>query len=91
MMADRMILTIVTPGGVSFEGQVNYVNLPTPDGSLGILPGHAPMLCAVAEGPIKLRSQERGEEVIPVGEGIAEVINNTVTVLLENHVAIEEE
>ena len=81
-MADQMTLTIVTADGVAYEGKVNYVNLPTPDGSVGILAGHAPMLCAVAEGELKYRSEEEGDKVFTISSGIAEIMNNVITVLL---------
>jgi len=82
-MADKIRLTIVTPDGVAVDKAVNYINIPTPDGSVGILSNHAPMLCAIADGALKVRSDGEGEQYFAVTEGIAEVINNTVTLLLE--------
>ena len=81
-MADRIALKIVTPSGVLLERDVNYVNLPTPEGSVGILSNHAPMLCAVGKGKLKYRF-EGGESFVSVAGGVAQVENNVLTVLAE--------
>ena len=81
-MADRIRLRVVTPSGPALERDVNYVNLPTPEGSVGILTNHAPMLCAVGRGKLRYRSEE-GELCLFVSGGVASVENNEVTVLTE--------
>lgn len=81
-MDDRIHLRIVTPTGTVLDRKVNYVNLPAPGGSLGILADHALMLCAVGKGRIKYRF-EGGESFISVSEGVASVGDNELTVLAE--------
>ena len=81
-MADRIHLRIVTPTGTALERDVNYVNLPTPGGSVGILANHAPMLCAVGKGKLRCRF-EGGESLVFVAGGVASVEDNGVTVLAE--------
>lgn len=81
-MADRIRLRIVTPSGPALERNVNYVNLPTPEGSVGILADHAPMLCALGRGKLRCRFEE-GETLIAVSGGVASVENNEITVLTE--------
>ena len=81
-MADRIRLKIVTPSGTALERDVNYVNLPTPGGSVGILSNHAPMLCAVGAGRLKCRF-EGGELSVSVSGGVASVQDNELTVLTE--------
>lgn len=81
-MADRIHLRIVTPTGTALERDVNYVNLPTPGGSVGILANHAPMLCAVGKGKLRCRF-EGGESLVFVAGGVASVEDNEVTVLAE--------
>ena len=82
-MADRIRLKIVTPAGVALERKVNYVNLPTFEGSVGILADHAPMLCAVAKGKLKYRSED-GESFFAVSDGVASVENNAITLLVQD-------
>ena len=81
-MADRIHLKVVSPGGVLLERDVEYLRLPTPEGSVGVLANHAPMLCAVGKGRIRFRF-EGGEEGIFVAGGVASVADNAVTVLAE--------
>ena len=81
-MADRIHLRIVTPTGTALERDVNYVSLPTPGGSVGILANHAPMLCAVGKGKLRCRF-EGGESLVFVAGGVASVEDNEVTVLAE--------
>ena len=81
-MADRIHLRIVTPTGTALERDVNYVNLPTPGGSVGILANHAPMLCAVGKGKLRCRFED-GESLVFVAGGVASVEDNEVTVLAE--------
>ena len=78
---DAIRLQIVTAEGTVLERAVEYVNLPTAFGSVGILSNHAPMLCAVEEGILRCRSGE-GILRLRIGRGIASVENNEVNVLV---------
>ena len=81
-MADRIHIMVVTPEGVALDRAVNYVNLPTPEGSVGILADHAPMLCALRAGRLKCRAEEE-ECFVSVSGGVASVEDNALTVLTE--------
>lgn len=78
---DKIGLHIVTGDGPVFERQVEYVNLPTGYGSLGILPNHAAMLCAVEAGVVRCRWSE-GEARVRVSAGVASVEKNEITVIV---------
>ena len=82
MEDNRIRLCIVTADKTVFDEKVSYVNLPTDFGSLGILSGHAPMLCALGEGNVKCNYAEGGGMLIRVSKGIAEVSDNTVTLMV---------
>ncbi len=87
---DKIHLLLATSGGETWEKQVSAVTLPGVMGSLGILAGHAPMLCALEEGLVSCRT-EAGETVrIRISEGIANVADNEVTLLL-THLKVENE
>ena len=81
-MEDRILLRVLTPNGTALEQNVNYVNLPVPEGSVGVLAGHAPMLCAVGAGRLKYRF-EGGEGLVSVSDGVARVEKNELTVLVK--------
>lgn len=79
---DKLHLSILTSGGDKWEKQVSSVRLPTGFGSVGILSGHAPMLCAVKQGVVICRTGEGETARITVSDGIANVADNEVTLLV---------
>ena len=89
-MADPIKLSVVSQEGTAFERNVNYVNIPTPFGSVGVLSGHAPMLCAVAAGLLRCTFEEGGGARLRLGAGIASVENNEVTLLVASAEEVKE-
>lgn len=85
---DQIALHIVTGDGPVLERQVEYVNLPTAFGSLGVLANHAPMLCAVEAGVIRCR-WSGGEARVRVSAGVASVEHNELTVLVSSGEVLE--
>lgn len=81
-MADKIRLSVVTADGTGVEKNVNYISIPTEFGSVGVLTGHAPMLCAVKCGVIKYRVGEDEIFRLSVSDGIANIADNEVTVLV---------
>ena len=83
-MADRIHLSIVTPDGAAFGSRVEYVNIPTGFGSLGILANHAPMLCAVKKGFLRWKNESGDDGRVLVGDGVANIAENEVTLLVSD-------
>ena len=88
-MEDAIRLSLVSSGGLSWEKQVSSVTLPAEFGSLGILRGHAPMLCAVKKGVLRCRFGEGESLRLMISDGIANVADNEVTLLLSDFQVIE--
>ena len=87
-MADSFRLSVVTGDGTVFVDTVEYVNLPTGFGSLGVMAKHAPMLCAVEKGVV--RCTKDGETIrLRVGGGVASVENNEATLLVSDGERLE--
>jgi len=82
---DIMQIDIVNAEATIFSGEGSYVQLPGKDGSLGILPGHIPLLTLLKEGMITIRRAE-GDEYVYVSGGLAEVMPRCVTVLADTAV-----
>lgn len=80
-MANKIHLSIVTAEGAVFDRMINYVNIPTSFGSLGVLSGHAPMVCAISRGIVKC-SDGGAPFRIAVGGGVADINHNQVTLLV---------
>jgi len=65
-------LTILCPEKDFFEGEVNEVVFYTPEGSIGIMPGHAPLFAAVSEGILEVLSDGQWKTAA-VGQGFCEI------------------
>lgn len=75
-------LEIVTPDSVVLQTDVDYVGAPGVDGEFGVLPGHIPLLAALAIGGMYYKQGAQTHWAFVSG-GFAEVADNKVTVLAE--------
>lgn len=76
-------LVVVTPERTSFQGKAVSLSLPAWEGSLGVLPGHAPALILLQEGLARARTPEGQEEILAVCGGFAEISPTRVTLFAE--------
>ena len=75
-----MMLEVVNPYEVFFEGRIESIVLPTVDGQYGIMPGHSPIVVAVAPGIARVEMD--GEtKVFTVSEGFAEIGQHAVIIV----------
>ena len=81
-MDKTLRLAVVTPVGTLLDATAESVTLPGKDGSFGVLYGHAEMLAALTEGELVYRSGGEVERQ-KISGGIAQIKNNTVTVLTD--------
>jgi len=79
-MEGRLHLEIVTRHRRVLETEVDEVRLPGVEGELGILPGHTPLLTALAIGRVAYTVNSQ-ESTLVIKEGFAEVQPDRVTVL----------
>jgi F-type H+-transporting ATPase subunit epsilon len=88
-MAATLTLRIVTPEGVAYETDAEYVVLPGKEGELGIYPGHTPLVTSLKIG--ELRCRHAGHEtVLALGEGFAEITNSKISILTDSAVREED-
>jgi F-type H+-transporting ATPase subunit epsilon len=75
-------LQIVTPDKLVVRERVDEVEVPGANGYFGVLPGHAPLLAALAVGELWYR---KGSErfYVAIAYGFAEVLPDTVTILAQ--------
>ena len=64
-----------------FDGQANEVILPGLQGKVGIKPNHAAMSVILTTGEIYIKSANQNEKFEAI-EGIAQITNNLVNILL---------
>jgi F-type H+-transporting ATPase subunit epsilon len=82
MLPTSLSVEVVIPEKRLVSETVNEVVLPGSEGSLGVLPGHAPLLTGLATGELVLKRGETRHYLSVVG-GFAEVLPDRVTVLAE--------
>lgn len=71
---------LLTPREVVFEGEVTSLTLPTADGVMGFLPHRERTTVEVVPGDVKFRAKE-GEIAVETDGGVAEMTDNTLTLL----------
>lgn len=81
-MANTFYLEIVTPDRKFFSGDVEMVILKTPDGEMGILKEHTPMVVAVAIGPIRIKKDGDWLEAV-LSEGFMEIRQDKTVILAD--------
>ena len=80
-MAKTMHCDIVSAERQLFSGSVEFLVAPAVEGELGILPGHAPLLTQINQGPVRVVLENGEEEVFFVSGGFLEVQPKMVTIL----------
>ncbi len=81
-LPEKIRLVVVTPERQLFNGLVDGVTIPSSQGYLGILPGHAPLLAELGIGEITYRIGETAEALF-CSWGFAEVLPDRVVLLTQ--------
>ncbi|QOG11760.1 ATP synthase F1 subunit epsilon [Arcobacter sp. FWKO B] len=80
-------LSIVTPNGMIFEGDVKSVTLPGKEGEFGVLPGHASLVSTLTVGVIVME-KENSTDAIAINWGHVKVNETSVDVLVDGAIAL---
>ena len=81
-LPSHLLLQIVTPDRAVIHEEVDAVEIPAADGSLGVLPGHTPLLTTLRVGQLRYRKGEE-QQFILIAFGFAEVLPDRVTILAQ--------
>ena len=80
-------LKLITLTGTKFDEDVYEVVLPTPDGQIGVLKGHMPLVSTAANGVIMVRRNAKDAdsacEYFATNGGVIDVQNNVLTVIVD--------
>jgi F-type H+-transporting ATPase subunit epsilon len=76
-------LELVSPERLLLSRQVEMAVIPSAEGEMGVLPGHAPMIVALRGGVISVRENGAESERLFVAGGFAEVLPDRCTVLAD--------
>jgi F-type H+-transporting ATPase subunit epsilon len=83
---DTIKLSIVTPNGEIFSGDVKSVSLPGKEGEFGVLPGHSSIVSALTVGVIEIEELDSTVESITINWGHVKVSEDSVDVLVDGAV-----
>ena len=81
-MSKSFSLKLIAPDGVKYESSATAVFLPTPDGTIEILPDHMPLVALLAPGEISIHDNTETKSLVTEG-GIVEIGNNLVKILAD--------
>jgi F-type H+-transporting ATPase subunit epsilon len=69
-MADKTFaLSLVTPEGAAFEGEVEMLIVPGDAGEIGVLARHAPLVATLKAGSIRVYRSVDGDDVVELASG----------------------
>mgnify|MGYP003553878127 FL=1 len=84
---DTIKLSIVTPTGSIFNGDVKTVTLPGKEGEFGVLPGHSSLISSLTVGVIVIEKID-STEAVAINWGHVKVDEKSVDVLVDGAIAL---
>ena len=84
---DTIKLSIVTPTGSIFNGDVKTVTLPGKEGEFGVLPGHSSLVSTLSVGVIVIEIID-STEAVAINWGHVKVDEKSVDVLVDGAIAL---
>lgn len=87
-MAKTFQVDVVSPEATVWSGEATFVIARTPDGEIGILADHEPVMGALETGAVVVES-EGGRTTIGVHGGFLQILDNQVTLLTDRATVAE--
>lgn len=82
-MAKPFQVDVVSPEATVWSGEATFVIARTPDGEIGILADHEPVMAALETGAVVVDAAEGGRTTIGVHGGFLQILDNQVTLLTD--------
>jgi len=76
-------VNIVSAERAIWKGSAKSVVAKTPEGEIGVLPGHEPVLALLVESPLRIEAPDGGKLLVAVHGGFFSVDGNEVNVIAE--------
>src|SRR5436190_22589088 len=83
-MARKFKTEIVTPEKILFSEDIESLVIPAERGYLGVLAGHAPLLCTLKPGAITIKRSENDVTYFSTSGGFLEVSHGKAVLLTES-------
>jgi len=74
---------VVSPEAIVWTGEAEMVIARTPEGELGIMADHEPLMGSLATGPVSILSESGERTTIGVYGGFLQILNNQVTLITD--------
>ncbi len=81
-MAGKLILEVAAPNRLLVREEVDHVQAPAESGSMGVLPGHAPLLTSLGEGVLTY-TRNGQDNYLALHGGFMQVLPDRVRVLAD--------
>ena len=85
---DTTRLSIVTPEGQIFDGDIKSATLPGEEGEFGVLAGHATLVSLLSAGVIEIEKENGGQDMVAINWGYAKADESSIDVLADGAVSI---
>ncbi|HKD34220.1 MAG TPA: ATP synthase F1 subunit epsilon [Gaiellaceae bacterium] len=88
-MADRTFsVSLVTPEGPAYEGEIEMLVVPGADGEIGVLARHAPLVALLRAGSTRVYRDRQSEDVLEfaTGPGFFKVESDRALALVDDAV-----
>ncbi len=82
-MANSFHVDVVSPEATVWSGEATFVLAKTPDGELGIMANHEPLMGALVTGAVIVEAEDGTRTTIGVHGGFLQVLNNQVTLITD--------
>ncbi len=81
-MAKSFTVDIVSPEGLVWSGDAEFLVARTPEGEIGIMADHEPVMAALVQGVVSVDGSE-GRTKVDVEGGFLQVLRNQVTLITD--------
>jgi F-type H+-transporting ATPase subunit epsilon len=82
-VANTFQVDVVSPEATVWSGEATIIIAKTPDGELGIMANHEPLMGALVTGPVVIEAADGTRTTIGVHGGFLQVLNNQVTLITD--------
>lgn len=83
-MAKKFQVDVVSPEATVWSGEATFVVARTPDGEIGILADHEPVMGSLTTGSVIIESETGERTAIGVHGGFIQVLDNKVTLITDH-------
>jgi len=82
-VAKPFTVDVVSPEATIWSGEATFVLARTPEGEIGILADHEPLLAALVTSAVEVEGADGSRTIIGVHGGFLQVLKNQVTLLTD--------